>query len=82
MTEMREKRHIMLRRALWQKGTIRFQLMRSVIHKDEALTASLSGDKNKSLDERSSDPAVSHVEMDWQGKDTTEQRCSNRVDWT
>lgn len=22
------------------------------------------------------------VELDWQGKDTTEQRYSNRVDWT
>lgn len=59
MTEMREKRHIILMKALWQKGSIRFKLMHSIIHKEEALTASLSGENSKSLDERSSDPTGS-----------------------
>lgn len=55
MTQMRENRHIMLLKALWQKGSIRFKLMHRVIHKEEALTARLSGENNKSLNERSSD---------------------------
>lgn len=51
MTEMREKRHIMLMKALWQKGSIRFKIMHRVTQKEEALTASLSGENSKPLNE-------------------------------
>lgn len=59
MTERGEQRHIMLMKALLQKGSISFKLMHRVIHKEEALTASLPGENSKPLNERFSDPTGS-----------------------